>query len=67
MVVVGYDRFNVIVKGLNGQKITKGQASIALLGIWTYSILCATAPFYANWGGYGLGKNLKILNFQLGQ
>lgn len=56
MVVVGYDRWNVIVKGLNGQKITKGHALIALVGIWAYSILGATAPFYANWGGYGLGK-----------
>ena len=56
MVVIGYDRFNVIVKGLNGQKITVGKALIALIVIWAYSILAACPPFFFGWGGYALGK-----------
>ena len=59
MVVVGYDRYNVIVKGLNGTVITKGKAFMAIVFIWAYSILGATAPFYAKWGGYGLGKQFS--------
>ena len=60
MVVIGYDRFNVIVKGLNGQKITVGKALIVLIIIWAYSILASSPPFFFGWGGYGLGKSSKF-------
>ena len=57
MVVIGYDRFNVIVKGFKGQKITPGIAFIILITIWTYSVGVCIPPFFG-WGGYALGKKL---------
>ena len=55
MVVIGYDRYNVIVKGFNGVKITAGKAFIILLSIWIYCALVCMPPFLG-WGSYSLGK-----------
>jgi len=52
MVVIGYDRYNVIVKGIGGAKITPGKAFIALVFIWGYASLVSATPFFG-WGGYG--------------
>jgi hypothetical protein len=60
MVVIGFDRYNVIVKGFSGAKITGGKAAGILFVIWTYSILGCFPPF-VGWGGYALGKHFKIL------
>ena len=72
MVVIGFDRYNVIVKGFSGTKITAGKAAGFLLGIWAYAIIGSLPPFLG-WGGYALGNNklfsvifsqlLSILNF----
>jgi len=51
MAIIGYDRYNVIVKGFNGVKITPGKAFILLLLIWTYSVVISMMPFFG-WGGY---------------
>ena len=51
MVVIGYDRYNVIVKGFSGKKISPGLAAGILGVIWAYSILICSAPF-AGWGDY---------------
>jgi len=51
MVVIGYDRYNVIVKGFGGVKITPGKAFIMLSAIWSYSIVVSAMPFFG-WGGY---------------
>ncbi len=51
MVVIGYDRYNVIVKGFSGKKISPGMAAGILGVIWGYSILICSAPF-AGWGDY---------------
>lgn len=51
MVVIGYDRYNVIVKGIGGTKISSGKALIALIFIWGYSTLISATPFFG-WGGY---------------
>jgi r-opsin len=59
MVVIGFDRYNVIVKGFSGAKITGGKAAGILFVIWTYSILGCFPPF-VGWGGYALGKHFKI-------
>lgn len=53
MVVIGFDRYNVIVKGFSGTKITGGKAAGILFAIWTYSILGCCPPFFG-WGGYSL-------------
>ncbi len=52
MVVIGYDRYNVIVKGFNGVKITSGKAMGILLAIWGYCIGIALPPLLDIWGGY---------------
>ena len=51
MVVIGYDRYNVIVKGFSGKKISPGLAAGILGVIWAYSILICSTPFIG-WGQY---------------
>ena len=51
MVAIGYDRYNVIVKGFSGTKITPGKAFIILLGVWAYAIGICCGPFFG-WGAY---------------
>jgi len=51
MVVIGYDRYNVIVRGFSGKKITPGLAFIIVIACWVYSVLCSIPPFFG-WGGY---------------
>merc|ERR1712025_1143277 len=51
MVVIGYDRYNVIVKGFSGKKISPGMAFMILLVIWTYSTAICSTPFIG-WGNY---------------
>jgi len=53
MVIIGYDRYNVIVKGFAGKKITPGMAFFFLLLIWTYSLGITIGPFFG-WGNYKL-------------
>ena len=55
MMVIGYDRYNTIVKGLKGEKISKCKALSITLAVWIYCICCASPPFFG-WGGYQLGK-----------
>ena len=38
MVVIGWDRYNLIVKGLTGTEVTPFKAFLAIIGIWTYAI-----------------------------
>lgn len=52
MVVIGYDRYNVIVKGFSGTKISMGKAFGILLAIWTYSIGVSLPGLFGIWGGY---------------
>ena len=53
MVVIGYDRYNVIVRGMSGTKITSGKAVIILALLWIYGVLSCAPPF-VGWGGYSL-------------
>ena len=55
MLIIGYDRYNVIVKGFNGTKITQGMAMGMIAGSWVYSIVVCGTPFIG-WGNYSLGK-----------
>jgi len=55
MVVIGFDRYNVIVKGFSGAKITGGKAAAILFVLWAYSAIGCIPPFFG-WGGYSLGK-----------
>jgi len=53
MVVIGYDRYNIIVKGMNGPRITPLKAFIILFIVLSYSTLICIPPFLG-WGGYAL-------------
>lgn len=53
MVVIGYDRYNVIVKGFSGTKITPFKAFVIILFIWLYSCGVCCPPFLG-WGNYAL-------------
>ena len=64
LVVIGYDRYNVIVKGMTGFKMTYGVALLVLLSTWIWVVLVSVPPFFG-WGGYSLGK--KINSYQLSQ
>jgi hypothetical protein len=62
MVVIGFDRYNVIVKGFSGTKITGGRAAGILVILWAYSIIGCFPPFLG-WGGYALGEQkLNMIN-----
>lgn len=52
MVAIGYDRYNVIVKGISGTRITAGKALAILAGIWGYSIGISLPPLLGWWGGF---------------
>ena len=52
MVAIGYDRYNVIVKGISGTRITAGKAMAILAGIWGYSIGISLPPLLGWWGGF---------------
>ena len=53
MVVIGYDRYNVIVKGFSGKRITPTIAFFGIVSIWLYSCAVCCPPFIG-WGGYML-------------
>ena len=53
MVVIGYDRYNVIVKGFSGKRITPVIAFIVIVSIWLYASAVCCPPFIG-WGGYML-------------
>lgn len=54
MVVIGYDRYNVIVKGLNGVKMTMGKALGIVIFIWVYVVFVSALPLMDIWGGYSV-------------
>jgi len=62
MVVIGYDRYNVIVKGFNGVKLTKGKATIILIIIWIYSTALTATPFFG-WGKFALEGQLITCSY----
>ena len=66
MLVIGYDRYNVIVKGFNGTKITHGKAFGIILASWIYGIVTCSGPFIG-WGNYALGKSISITDGQTKQ
>jgi len=53
MVVIGYDRCNIISGGISAKRISKGKAVGILILIWTYAILSAIGPFFG-WGRFSL-------------
>ena len=62
MIVIGYDRYNVIVKGLAGKRISAGMAAGLILGVWIYSTLITIGPFLG-WGNYSLEGMLTSCSY----
>jgi r-opsin len=51
MAAISYDRYNVIVKGMSGTKMTAGRATILIAFCWLYATAWSIAPFFG-WGKY---------------
>ena len=60
LLLIGYDRYNVIVKGINGFRMTYGGSVLFILAIWIYSIIVCVPPFFG-WGEYALGKTRFLI------
>ena len=58
LVVIGYDRYNVIVRGINGFKMSYAVAIPIVILVWIYSIVTSVPPFFG-WGGYALGETVS--------
>ena len=56
--MIGYDRYNVIVKGFNGVKITPGIAFLMITFSFVYSTLCSLLPMLKVWGSFKLGESV---------
>ncbi|KAK2705135.1 hypothetical protein QYM36_017244 [Artemia franciscana] len=54
MVFIGYDRYNVIVKGINGPVVTKLKAAMFIIFIWAYAVGISLPPLLEVWGSYAL-------------
>eukprot|EP00096_Caligus_rogercresseyi_P000708 TRINITY_DN11208_c0_g1_i1.p1 TRINITY_DN11208_c0_g1~~TRINITY_DN11208_c0_g1_i1.p1 ORF type:complete len:375 (+),score=75.85 TRINITY_DN11208_c0_g1_i1:1313-2437(+) len=52
MVVIGYDRYNVIVKGMTGTKMTPSRAIVLLLILWAYAFSVSIFALLDIWGGF---------------
>ncbi|XP_023334314.1 compound eye opsin BCRH2 [Eurytemora carolleeae] len=62
MVVIGYDRYNVICKGFSGVKITPTKAVGIILCLWLYSTAVCVPPFFG-WGGYAAEGTLITCSY----
>jgi len=52
MVLIGYDRCNVIVGGIAAKRLSKKKASLLCIALWVYSTLASLPPFFG-WGNFG--------------
>ena len=55
IIMIGYDRYNVIVKGFNGVKITPVIAMLMIFWSYGYSTLNSVPPLMRWWGSFKLG------------
>lgn len=51
MAVISFDRYNVIVKGMSGVRMTSGKSVLLILFCWAYAIGWSLPPFFG-WGKY---------------
>ena len=52
--MIGYDRYNVICKGITGHRMTYDSAVQYIVAIWVYCVIVSVPPFFG-WGEYALG------------
>lgn len=53
LVLISYDRYNVIVNGFNGRPLTTTKAVLFILLSWTISTCWSMAPLLG-WGYYAM-------------
>lgn len=46
MTLIAFDRYNVIVKGIAGKPMTKGNALVRIMCVWLFSLVWTAAPFF---------------------
>lgn len=61
IILIGYDRYNVIVNGFTGTKITPVKAFAMIVFAYGYSTLTVLPPLLEAWGSYSLG-NMKLIS-----
>jgi len=61
-VFITYDRYNVIVHGMNGKPLTMGKAIAMVIFTWIYAVGVSTPPLYG-WGRYILEGILDSCSF----
>ncbi|KAK2720660.1 opsin, ultraviolet-sensitive-like [Artemia franciscana] len=63
MVFIGYDRYNVIVKGMSGRKITKGMAFGMIIWTWIYANIFSLPAMLEIWGNFSPEGMLSTCSF----
>eukprot|EP00094_Tigriopus_californicus_P004155 TCALIF_04003-PA protein Name:"Similar to Compound eye opsin BCRH2 (Hemigrapsus sanguineus)" AED:0.27 eAED:0.27 QI:0/0.4/0.18/0.81/1/1/11/0/584 len=63
IIMIGYDRYNVIVKGFNGMKITPCIAFLMIVFSFAYSTALCILPLLKVWGSYKLEGLLLTCSF----
>ena len=56
IIMIGYDRYNVIVKGFNGIKITPCVAMAMIVFSFAYGAAICAIPLTEVWGKYTVGE-----------
>lgn len=56
IIMIGYDRYNVIVKGFSGTKITPCIAFLMIIFSFSYATGVCIVPLLEVWGSYKLGN-----------
>jgi len=62
LVFISFDRYNVIVNGMQGTPLTKSGALLRCLFCWAYALMMAIGPFFG-WGKYNLEGILDSCSF----
>lgn len=58
MVLIAFDRYNVIVKGLSGKPLTSGGAMLRIAGVWVFGLFWTVAPMLG-WNRYVPEGNIE--------
>nr|BAG80985.1 opsin [Branchinella kugenumaensis] len=63
LVFIGYDRYNVIVKGMSGKRISKGMAFGMIVWTWVYANVFCLPPMLQVWGDFSPEGMLSTCSF----
>lgn len=57
LVIISWDRYNVIVNGFNGKPLTMGKAAMLVVFSWLWSLGWSISPL-VGWGYYAMNGML---------